>query len=88
MLCYMTVTLDSCTWAPAGRGKGGHLPLPGISKLSLLFFISVICITYEGLKSPSQNKPKNIYIFLLFEIFQNVQFFFNFSNLHERSGIG
>ena len=35
-------------WAPAGRGKGGHLPPPGISKLSLLLFISVICITYEG----------------------------------------
>ena len=36
------------TWAPAGRGKGGILPPPGISKLSLLLFISVICITYEG----------------------------------------
>ena len=42
-----------CTWAPAERGKGGHLPPPGISKLSLLLFISVICVTYEGQKGPS-----------------------------------
>ena len=43
-------TKNRSPWAPAGRGKGGHLPPPGISKLSLLLFISVlfICITYEG----------------------------------------
>ena len=34
-----------------------------------------------------QNKKKKKLIFFLFEIFQNLQFFFNFSNLHERSGI-
>ena len=34
-------------WAPAGRGKGGHLPPTGVSKLSLLLLISVIFVTYE-----------------------------------------
>ena len=51
LLLYQHVYIceaENLPWAPAGRGKGGHLPPPGISKLLLLLFISVICITYEG----------------------------------------
>ena len=46
MLLYQVII----TGMGAGRtGQGGALaPPPGNSKLSLLLFLSVICITYEG----------------------------------------
>ena len=76
-------------WAPAGRGKGGHLPPPGISKLSLLLFIRVICITFKKLKMPkppTKINPKKIYIFFVRNFSKCTIFYF--SNLLERSGIG
>ena len=82
---YIRVTSSAVSRQDGARG--GPCSPPGVSKVSLLLFISVICITYvKKTQAPHQNKPPKKLFFCL-KFFKIYNFFFNFSNLHEKSGI-